>query len=232
MLATQLTLLGRMAPAFDGSFRDAIRTDIGGGGWIERVPGFLQGHELVFDVLHDTTGWNTHERTMYDRVVEVPRLTATLPSDGDGHPVIDELADVLSQRYGERLTSVSAALYRDGEDSVAWHGDRHAQTVRNAMVATVSLGEPRRFLMRPKPGEDKRKAGATLTFNLGWGDLMVMGGDCQHSWEHAVPKSRHPMGPRISVMFRNRAADAPEPADRSRRAEKRRRKRKRAADKG
>lgn len=211
MSAIQLTLLGRTAPTFDPTFREAVRADIGGGAWIERVPGFLSGHELVFDVLHDTTRWKLEERTMYDRVVQVPRLTAVLPEDGDGHPVLDELVSLLSERYDEPLSSVSAALYRDGDDSVAWHGDRHAQTVRNAMVATVSLGDPRRFLLRPKPVEDddgrSRRRGATLTFQLGWGDLMVMGGDCQRSWEHSVPKSRRPAGPRISVMFRNRAAD-------------------------
>ena len=209
MSAFQLTLWGRTAPSFDPTFRDAVRTDIGQGAWIERVPGFLKGHELVFDVLHDTTRWNAHERTMYDRVVDVPRLTATLPDDGDGHPVIDELVELLSERYDERLTSVSAALYRDGDDSVAWHGDRHAETVRNAMVATVSLGEPRRFLLRPKPPVDKhgRSRGATLTFHLGYGDLMVMGGACQSTWEHSVPKSRRPVAPRNSVMFRNRSAD-------------------------
>jgi alkylated DNA repair dioxygenase AlkB len=203
MHAMQLTLLGRTAPSFDATFRGAERIELGLGAWIERVPGFLSGHELVFDVLHEDTRWTLQERTMYDRVVEVPRLTASLPVDGEGHPVLDEMAEALTDRYGEELSSLSLAFYRDGRDSVAWHGDRHAQTILNAMVATVSLGTPRHFMLRPKDC-----SGPSRKFLLGWGDLLVMGGDCQHTWEHSVPKRKQPCGPRISVMFRNRPKGA------------------------
>ncbi len=70
--------------------------------------------------------------------------------------MLDELTEVLSDRYGEALTSLSAAPYRDGADSVAWHGDRHAREVDHSMVAIISLGEPRRFLLRPKPSPNGR----------------------------------------------------------------------------
>jgi alkylated DNA repair dioxygenase AlkB len=135
---------------------------------------------------------------MYERVVDVPRLVAELPDDGPGHPVLDRAARVLSRRYGLALARVSLAYYRDGRDSVAWHGDRLGHLVDDTVVAIVSLGEPRRFLLRPAGG------GASRVFDLGWGDLLVMGGSCQRTWQHAVPKTAV-AGPRISVQFRPEA---------------------------
>ena len=132
---------------------------------------------------------------MYERVVDVPRLTAELPADGPGHPLLERAADALSRRYNLALCHISLAYYRDGRDSVAWHGDRLGRLVDDTVVAILSLGEPRRFLMRPAAG------GASRAFNLGWGDLLVMGGSCQRTWQHAVPKTAL-AGPRISVQFR------------------------------
>src|SRR5207237_6921479 len=116
------------------------------------------------------------------RTVDVPRLVAALPEDGPGHPLLAEMAAALGQRYGVAFTRTGLALYRDGNDSVAWHGDRVARDLPEAVVATVSLGQPRRFLLRPAEG------GSALAFALGWGDLIVMGGSCQRTWRHAVPK--------------------------------------------
>jgi alkylated DNA repair dioxygenase AlkB len=80
-------------------------------------------------------------------------------------------------------------------DSVAWHSDTIARTLPRALVATVSLGAPRRFLMRPAEG------GASLARNVGGGDLLVMGGSAQRTWRHSVPKVSE-AGPRLAVMFR------------------------------
>ena len=101
----------------------------------------------------------------------------------------------LSQRYGEAFTRTSLAYYRDGRDSVAWHGDYVARNMEQSLVGTVSLGGPRRFLLRPK------SAARSLALSLGDGDLLVMGGTIQRTWDHAVPKMKH-APPRISVMFR------------------------------
>lgn len=90
----------------------------------------------------------------------------------------------------------TAALYRDGNDSVAWHGDTTARDMDTAIVATVSLGQPRKFALRPTEG------GASITYQLGRGDLVVMGGTCQRTWRHAIPKVAQAQGPRIAVMFR------------------------------
>jgi alkylated DNA repair dioxygenase AlkB len=137
---------------------------------------------------------------MYERLVDVPRLFASVPEDGEGHPLIGEMADALSGHYGRPLREVSLAAYRNGRDSVAFHGDRLGRHKDDAIVAIASLGAPRRFLLRPAGG------GPSLAFALGRGDLLVMGGTCQRTWEHAVPKVAH-AGLRMSVQFRSASVD-------------------------
>src|SRR5262249_13095009 len=141
------------------------------------------------------TRWRSERRPMYDRIVDVPRLVAAVPADGDGHPLLDEMRAALSARYGEDFTRVSMALYRDGNDSVAWHRDTTARDLPQAIVATVSLGSARRFFLKPTEG------GRSLRLELGQGDLFVMGGSCQRTWRHSVPKVAA-SGPRLAVMFR------------------------------
>ncbi len=133
---------------------------------------------------------------MYDRVVDVPRLVATVPDDGPGHQILHEIAAILGARYGRPLPSISLAAYRDGRDSVAFHGDRLGRETDDAIVAILSLGAPRRFLLRPSRG------GSSRPFDLGRGDLLVMGGTCQRTWQHGVPKVAG-AGLRISVQFRS-----------------------------
>ncbi len=197
-LALQPTLLGHEGPSFDPHVPLA-RTDLSRDSWIDQAQGFLDGHQTLFDTLSNDTRWHGHRRVMYDRLVDVPRLVASIPRDGPGHPVIREVADALAARYGVTFDQVSLALYRDGRDSVAWHSDKVRRERRaRALVATLSLGESRRFLIRPRGG------GPSIAFSAGWGDLLVMGGTCQLHWEHCVPKTQQ-AGPRISVMFRSSA---------------------------
>ncbi len=135
---------------------------------------------------------------MYGALVAQPRLTAGWPGpevDPVAGPVVEQMRDLLSRRYGQSLTTTWANLYRDGHDSVAWHGDRVARERTQALVAIVSLGERRPFRLRPKGG------GPSVAFALGGGDLLVMGGTCQRTWQHTVPKVRH-AGARISLTFR------------------------------
>jgi alkylated DNA repair dioxygenase AlkB len=196
----QPCLFGSGEPRLDPTFAGVRRVDLGNGAWVEHLPGWLDGHAVLFDALRETTRWEHHRRRMYERVVDVPRLVASLPDDGPGHPVLDEAAAALSRRYDLDLTNVSLAYYRDGRDSVAWHGDRLGRLVDDTVVAILSLGEPRRFLLRPAAG------GASRAFELGWGDLLAMGGTCQRTWQHAVPKAVR-AGPRMSVQFRPAAVD-------------------------
>ncbi|MDX2019903.1 MAG: alpha-ketoglutarate-dependent dioxygenase AlkB [Deltaproteobacteria bacterium] len=164
--------------------------------WIDHVPGWVKGHETLFAALAAGTAWHEQQRQMYERVVDVPRLVASLPKDGPGHEALPRLRDALEDRYGVAFPFITMALYAHGDHSVAWHGDYVARELQDAVVATVSLGEPRRFLLRPKGG------GKSRSMMLGWGDLLVMGGTCQRTWEHAIPKVAHAAGPRIAVMFR------------------------------
>jgi alkylated DNA repair dioxygenase AlkB len=135
---------------------------------------------------------------MYDRVVPEPRLTHRWRLDDGPAPPADlcEMAGLLSERYGVAFTQVGVNLYRDGADSVAWHGDRVARELPEAVVALVSLGAVRPFRLRPTGG------GRSVGYLPGPGDLLVMGGSCQRTWQHAVPKTRL-AAPRISIQFRH-----------------------------
>jgi alkylated DNA repair dioxygenase AlkB len=192
-LVWQPSLLGAATPRCDPAFGLAERRDLGSRAWLEVAPHWVEGADTLFETVLAAAPWAEHERHMYDRKVVEPRLTTRLWDDPP--PLVDEMARVLSDRYGRALTSVSANLYRDGRDSVAWHGDRVGRLREDTVVALVSLGSARRFLLRPVGG------GASLRLRPLPGDLVVLGGTAQKTWQHCVPKTRQ-AGPRISVMFR------------------------------
>lgn len=192
----QLALFRAAAPSFDKSFAKLHRTDLGDGAWIDRVPGWVGGQDVLFDRLERGTRWRSERRPMYDQVVDVPRLIAVLPDDGDGDPILGEMRSALGDRYQEDFARTSLALYRDGKDSVAFHGDRIARDLPEALVATVSLGAPRRLLLRRAAG-----GRSVAAFELGLGDLFVMGGTCQRAFRHAIPKVAV-AAPRMAIMFR------------------------------
>jgi alkylated DNA repair dioxygenase AlkB len=172
------------------------------GAWVDLRPGWVQGSDALFDALMEIVPWRAERRQMYERMVDVPRLVCWYgEADALPDPLLEEARDALSSHYrtelGEPFRTAGLCLYRDGKDSVAWHGDTIGRGQReDTMVAIVSLGEPRPLLLRPRGG------GKTLRFPVGHGDLLVMGGSCQRTWEHAVPKTARPVGPRISVQFR------------------------------
>ena len=183
-------------PGHDAELRGLQRTDLGAGAWIDCLPEWVKGHETVLQALWTTMRWQAQQRRMYERVVDVPRLVATWPDDGPGHPLLPALAAALSARYGRPMPRVSLAAYRNGQDSVAFNGDRLGPARDDAIVAIVALGGRRRFLLRPVGG------GRSRSLDLGAGDLLVMGGTCQRTWQHAVPKVAH-AELRISVQFRS-----------------------------
>ncbi|MEF9914861.1 alpha-ketoglutarate-dependent dioxygenase AlkB [Streptomyces sp. P5-A9] len=178
------------------------RTVLGDGAWIDLLPGWLSGADELFAELAQDVPWRAERRQMYDRTVDVPRLLAFYRAqDALPSPVLDEARDALSSRYadelGEPFTTAGLCYYRDGRDSVAWHGDLTGRSSReDTMVAILSLGAPRDLLLRPCRG------GETVRRPLGHGDLIVMGGSCQRTWQHAIPKTAHARGPRISVQYR------------------------------
>jgi alkylated DNA repair dioxygenase AlkB len=179
-----------------------VRQDLGEGAWVEVVRGWVGRSDLLFGRLIDSVPWRAERRRMYDRMVDVPRLVAFFGADEPfPDPLLVEARGRLADRYGgERcgpVRTVGLCLYRDGSDSVAWHGDTIGRgSSDETLVAVVSLGERRRFLLRPVAG------GPGIRFDLGSGDLLVMGGSCQRTWQHSVPKSRQSRDPRISVQFR------------------------------
>ncbi|TDB77634.1 MULTISPECIES: alpha-ketoglutarate-dependent dioxygenase AlkB [unclassified Micromonospora] len=172
------------------------------GAWVDHLPGWVRGSDAVLDTLLTEVPWRAERRTMYDSQVDVPRLLCWYgPGRPLPHPVLTAARTALTTHYapelGEPFVTAGMCLYRDGRDSVAWHGDtlgRGAHT--DTMVAIVSFGSPRPLLLRPRDG------GESLRFPLGHGDLVVMGGSCQRTWEHAIPKTARPVGPRVSVQFR------------------------------
>ena len=188
-----------------GALGDRVhRTELGDGAWVDLRPDWVRGSDELFLRLVDAVPWQSERRRMYDRVLDVPRLVR-LYRTGEQlpDPALVRLRDALSRHYadelGEPFTSAGMCLYRDGDDSVTWHGDRNGRaSTQDTMVAIVSFGSPRRLSLRPKGG------GAQLAFTVGHGDLLVMGGSCQRTWEHAVLKTARPVGPRISVQFRPR----------------------------
>ncbi|MDQ0779453.1 alkylated DNA repair dioxygenase AlkB [Streptomyces aurantiacus] len=185
-----------------GSLAGLRRTVLGDGAWIDLLPGWLHGADPLFARLADEVPWRAERRQMYEQVVAVPRLLAFYGVDDPlPHPVLDEARNALSGHYaqelGEPFTTAGLCYYRDGRDSVAWHGDRTGRGAhRDTMVAIVSVGAPRDLLLRP------RRGGAAVRRPLGHGDLIVMGGSCQRTWEHAIPKSAQAAGPRVSIQFR------------------------------
>jgi alkylated DNA repair dioxygenase AlkB len=175
------------------------------GAWIDLAPAWVTGADVLFERLVTGVPWRAERRPMYDRVVDVPRL---LSFYGEGmalpDPVLGEARDLLSEHYqqelGEPFRTVGMCFYRDGRDSVAWHGDTTGRgSTEDTIVAILSLGTPRTLALRPRQG-----GGPTIRHELGHGDLLVMGGSCQRTWEHAVPKSTRVTGPRISVQYRPR----------------------------
>ncbi|MEZ0579643.1 alpha-ketoglutarate-dependent dioxygenase AlkB [Nocardioides sp. MH1] len=180
------------------------RHELSAGAWVDVARGWLTDPDDVFSTLVGEVPWRAERRKMYDRVVDVPRLVYTYMIGEDlPHPVLTAARDALSAHYlptlGEPFRTAGCCYYRDGRDSVAWHGDTIGRgSTDDTMVAIVSIGDPRRLALRPR---DRSDGTGSLSFEMGHGDLLVMGGSCQRTWEHAVPKVAS-AGPRISVQFR------------------------------
>lgn len=201
MFPLQATLFGGGEPAADRSFADAVRIDLDGTSWVEFVPQWLGGADTLFEQILDTV--ELSQRTgirMYESVVDEPRLTSwwhAQSGDPEPLPILTTLREMMIARYHRPFDSLGVNLYRDGNDSVAWHGDRHRHHTTDPVVVLLSLGAPRPLKLRPRGG------GPSRSWDLGRGDLFSMGGACQHDWEHCVPKLARAVGPRMSVALRH-----------------------------
>ena len=197
----QPSLLDDGTPAFDPSYAGLRRTELDGSSWVDYCPGWLAGGDALLAELLSLTRWQQRTVHMYDREVLEPRLTAGWSTDAADESVpamVRAMAASLSERYVVDFDQIWANLYRHGADSVAWHGDRTRHMMERPLVATVSLGARRSFRLRPR--ETTRIA---HELQPGAGDLIVMGGRCQHDWEHTVPKTKRAVGARISVTIRH-----------------------------
>jgi alkylated DNA repair dioxygenase AlkB len=183
------------------SFEGLERRQLSAGAWVDVQRNWVPAPDDAFAALVADVPWRAERRQMYDRVVDVPRLVHNYKmGEPLPHPVLEEAREALSTHYlpelGEPFVTAGCCYYRDGRDSVAWHGDRIGRgRNHDTMVAIVSFGDPRKLVLRPRGG------GESIAIEMGHGDLVVMGGSCQRTWEHAVPKVAH-AGPRISVQFR------------------------------
>ena len=178
------------------------RTQLDDTAWVDLMPGWVGGADELYTVLRHEVPWHAERRQMYDSIVDVPRLQCFY-GEGDAlpHPALVECREALSRHYatelGEPFVTAGLCLYRDGQDSVAWHGDRIGRSRdQDTMVAIVSVGAPRDLVLRPRGG------GSSVRLAAGHGDLLVMGGSCQRTWDHCVPKTTKAVEPRISVQFR------------------------------
>jgi alkylated DNA repair dioxygenase AlkB len=176
----------------------ARRLQLDATSWLELIPGWLAGADALFACLLEALPWQQRERRMFERMVLEPRLTAEIRCLADApHPSLRHAADALSTRYGVRYDHLWLNLYRDGQDSTAWHGDRFSCRREACTVPVLTLGATRRFSIRPRAG------GASLGFRPAAGDLIVMGGRCQRDWVHAVPKAVDVLGARLSINFQS-----------------------------
>ena len=197
-VAFQPSLFGGEEVSFDASFAGVRRISLDERSWLEYAPGWVRGSDVLFDRIVRARHWAQRTRHMYDRRVLEPRLTApwNMHSGAPLEPaILEDMRLALSARYRVVFDSIGFNFYRDGQDSVAWHGDKIRAEIEEPIIVLVSLGEPRKFLLRPKGG------GRSTAFHLGRGDLLVTGGKTHREWEHCVPKVAH-AGPRISLAFR------------------------------
>ncbi|MFI9015191.1 alpha-ketoglutarate-dependent dioxygenase AlkB [Streptomyces griseus] len=199
----QSSLFDQEAEVGTGPLSGLRRTDLGHGAWIDVLPQWLRGADTLFETLVREVDWRAEQRVMYERMVAVPRLLAFFGRrDPLPHPALEAARTALGTHYaaelGEPFTTAGLCFYRDGRDGVAWHGDTIGRaSTEDTMVAILSLGAPRHLALRPR-----RPGPAPVRRPLGHGDLIVMGGSCQRTWEHAIPKTARAVGPRISVQFR------------------------------
>jgi len=195
----QPTLFDQVPLDLDRTFSRLERIHLDETAWVDVAPGWVSGSDALFQTLVDTLPWAQRTRFLYEQHRIEPRLTAGWNA-ALGAPlrpaILEEMRAALSRHYGVQFDSAGFNLYRNGQDSVAWHRDKIPQRIHQPIVALVSLGEPRRFLVRPRGG------GPSRPFPLGHGDLLVTGGDTQRTWEHAVLKVSR-AGPRISIAFRH-----------------------------
>lgn len=156
--------------------------------------------EACFRRLRDGADWKHEQRPMYERVVDVPRLMASYRVDAAPPGLgLDDLLAIVQSLAPAPYTSIGMNLYRNGNDSVAMHGDKMHLVAAGHPITLVSLGAPRRMLVRARA-----EGSQAVAFDLAPGSVLAMSHASQQTHEHGIPKTRKPVGARISVVFRVR----------------------------
>jgi alkylated DNA repair dioxygenase AlkB len=184
----------------------ARRLQLDATSWVDLVDGFVRQPDRRFRELRQTTEWRQNEVLRYDHYVPERRLGASL--DGNGLPLLRQIALHLEATYRVPWTGVGALLYRDGQDFQGFHGDREMRWLDDTLVAIVVLGARRPFALRPRgpitDAIERVPAGSRagdIMLTPGEGDLLVMGGACQRDWLHSVPAADTTHA-RISLTWR------------------------------
>jgi alkylated DNA repair dioxygenase AlkB len=179
------------------------RLDLDDASWVDVVRGLVPRGDEVHDSLVAAVEWHQGQVFRYERWIESPRLMAGYAAGSQ--PAIDEVDTWLRQRYGVPFGAPALALYRNERDSVAFHRDRELRWLDDTVIAVLTFGTRRPWLMKPLTGRrndlDDDMTGV-LDFSPASGDLLVMGGATQARWLHAVPKVQGRCRTRVSVQWR------------------------------
>jgi alkylated DNA repair dioxygenase AlkB len=182
-------------------------------GWIMYDPCFLEpaNCDQYLAYLTHVVPWEQQKVQMFGKWVDQPRLTAFYGDPGVSYtysgltwqvqawpPPLAELRKVIEERCSKQFNSVLLNYYRDGQDSMGWHSDDEPSLGRNPLIASVSFGAERKFMLRHRQKKSSRQE-----IVLRHGSLLVMGGALQHHWQHQLPKSKKVREARINLTFRN-----------------------------
>ncbi len=186
------------------------RMDLGRGAWVDVVRGLVPDAQRVHDDVADAVAWQQGRVFRYEKWVDEPRLGG-FQRGGDRHPALVQVEEWLSRRYRIRFEGYALARYRHAADSQAFHRDRELRWLEETLIGVLSLGATRPWLLKPigsgrhdVPGDREGDGADVLDLRPAGGDLLVMGGRCQATWLHAVPKVHGgaAVGDRISVQWR------------------------------
>ena len=183
------------------------RVELGDGAWVDVAREWLHGADELFVHLRDNVEWAMNRLFRYDHFVEERRLGAFWSRGAPlPHPALAEATRTLQHRYRVQFVSFGMIQYRDGRDGQAFHRDTDMRWLDDTIIAILSLGARRPWLLRPRTSRHDQSPGKGATHDLapGPGDLLVMGGRTQAGWEHSVPYlGAQPMPPRISIQWRH-----------------------------
>jgi len=182
------------------------------GAEIDWIPGWLAAPdaEILRLQLIDQVDWEVHRIRLFGREVDSPRLSSWI-GDAQAHyrysgadfvprpwpPALQPLRQRLRAELGANFNSVLVNRYRDGRDAMGWHSDDEPELGPAPLIASLSLGAPRRFVFK-----HRNDAALKRELLLGHGDLLLMAGQTQRHYRHALPSTARPMGERINLTFR------------------------------